>query len=596
LAFRCKNNMKKLLLVISFLFCGLANAADPAAVCASTRTSGAAPLGIVFDGTGSSGPTNPFHNLLFTWNFGDTGAGDFSYGAKTASKNGATGAVAGHVYETPGTYTARLRVSNGTLSNTCTITITVTNPDTVFASTATVCFYNTTVGTGCPSGATQTQSSDFDAAISSCMGATKRCLFKRGDTFASSTTANITSAGPNYVGAYGSGAKPVITSTNVAGVVSVTNAAVNDLRIADLDIRGSGSSDTGKCASYGASASNITMLRVECSGIGGLTLSAGSSPANWAICTGCILQDSVSPSGLYFVGFSSALIGNSFGPARASDEHSTRIQRCQKCAISNNTMNETTDSTKHSLTLRADPQTTTTEDTFYTIVSNNRIIGSTGQVLPVTVSPSADSEDARMYDVIIEGNWLTSSYSGAGSLALMNVKSGTRMTVRNNLFDLGTGGTGTKDALWIIKPHDAVYPVPTDVVVNNNTMYSGGGAIQMTGITFDAENVTATAKNNLCYFPTATGTVRCLLDQATGTTASGNSSDAETTGTSPAFDGPLTEPKGFRISKSSYAATGGTATFPASNDDFFNCDDVTANEHIGAMVPRARATCRGVKP
>jgi len=86
---------------------------------------------------------------------------------------------------------------------------------------------------------------------------------------------------------------------------------------------------------------------------------------------------------------------------------------------------------------------------------------------------------------------------------------------------------------------------------------------------------------------------KCLNDAGTGTIAATNSTDPQMTGTDPAFDNVANPPIGFRIGTGSYAATGATALWPASNDDFFHCDDTTANERMGAFVPRVRATCRG---
>lgn len=76
-----------------------------------------APCAVHFDaiGTGSdrtvdSAYSRPFHSLTFEWGFGDPNSGVWAVSGR--SRNQAFGAIAGHVYEQPGTYTVTLRVTN----------------------------------------------------------------------------------------------------------------------------------------------------------------------------------------------------------------------------------------------------------------------------------------------------------------------------------------------------------------------------------------------------------------------------------------------------------------------------------------------------
>src|SRR4030067_554946 len=94
------------------------------------RTSGVAPLAVFFDAsaTTDTGVTNrPFHDLEYTWSFGDPSAGTWANGAQpgVSSKNSATGPVTAHVFETPGAYTVSLTAFDGTNTATTTTTITV---------------------------------------------------------------------------------------------------------------------------------------------------------------------------------------------------------------------------------------------------------------------------------------------------------------------------------------------------------------------------------------------------------------------------------------------------------------------------------------
>src|SRR3972149_6052856 len=139
------------------LMASLATSAH-AAVTASvvpSRTSGVAPLSVFFDATTttSDATTRPFHDLDYAWDFGDPSAG--AWALDGLPKNQAKGGVAGHVFETPGTYTVTLTVRNA-LGETDTqrVSITVQDPEVVFAGANTVCFSVSGNFTGGPTGAT----------------------------------------------------------------------------------------------------------------------------------------------------------------------------------------------------------------------------------------------------------------------------------------------------------------------------------------------------------------------------------------------------------------------------------------------------------
>ncbi|MCR4305088.1 MAG: PKD domain-containing protein, partial [Gallionella sp.] len=134
------------------------------------RTSGVAPLAVFFDASATTDTgvtTRPFHDLEYTWSFDDPGSGTWANGAQpgVSSKNSATGPVAAHVFETPGAYTVTLTAFDGANSATTNTTITVQDPDAVFAGTNTVCVGATTTpvagANGCPSGAQTVMQSNF---------------------------------------------------------------------------------------------------------------------------------------------------------------------------------------------------------------------------------------------------------------------------------------------------------------------------------------------------------------------------------------------------------------------------------------------------
>ena len=79
----------------------------------TNRTSGNAPLAVNFDAsaTTAEGVSKPFHNLSYTWDFGDPGAGNWEL-TTGRDKNKTTGPFVGHVYDEPGNYTATLTVTD----------------------------------------------------------------------------------------------------------------------------------------------------------------------------------------------------------------------------------------------------------------------------------------------------------------------------------------------------------------------------------------------------------------------------------------------------------------------------------------------------
>lgn len=591
----------RILLLVLLLLAGVANAAAPSLSCTLSRSSGTAPLGVVIDcsATTDSDTSKPFHDLFYTHTFGDPGAGLWTYGANTSlSKNFATGPIAAHVYETgsaSGTvYTITTTVSDGTNIARTTNTVTVTDANTTYSTANTKCFYQTSASGDCPNGGTESSNSDWDNALSGCVGTTKRCLFQRGSTFTASATTNVSSAGPITIGAYGTGAKPIVNVNSAVYAISLNNAAVNDIRIHDIDCRGTGAAGTDGCIQIsGASVSGLTILRVNSQDTGstGILLGAGSSP-NFRKISNSVIQEVTASNNFGGTAIfarmdTSAILGSSFGPVAASGgEHPMRIQRLQKTVISSNTMSDAAVN-KETVTLRSDPHSTTDEDSFYWVFSDNKILQGTRTNGLVKFEPTDNLTDGRLYDGIAERNWIVGeAYTGASTCNGFKV-SAVRITLRNNLVDLNAPTTCARHGINIFVT--GVEPSPDDINAYNNTFYSATTSTAW-GVTIGASSSNAIVKNNLCWYDNGTG---CINNSGTNTTSATNSTNAQATGTDPSFDTPLTSPIGFRIGTGSYAASGGTAIWPASNDDFYHCDDTTANEHIGAFIPRTRATCRG---
>lgn len=224
-----------------------------AAGMSASRTSGTAPLYVFFDGTTDAGVshTDPdvveFRDLLCEWEFGDPASGSWSNSGK--SKNSASGCIAAHIYESPGTYTVTHRVSDEAGNvRTVSMDINVISPDVTWSGTDTVCFENGSGFAGCPAGARQISTGSYNTALANGCdlngnNVSKRCLFRRGDRFTVSGSTQIWD-GPILIGAFGSGLRPIIDGSASSGTAIHTFGRQNpaqragDIRIVGLEYIG----------------------------------------------------------------------------------------------------------------------------------------------------------------------------------------------------------------------------------------------------------------------------------------------------------------------------------------------------------------------
>lgn len=624
--------MRNLLLIWALLAAACAHAASPvlpSAVSIPSRTSGVAPLCVFFDASATTDAetTYPFGDLSYRAIFGDTGAGSWTYGANSnMPRNAGYGAVAAHCYETAGTYTWRMFASDGSATVSRSGSITVDLADTVFA-TNTICIANGTLPSpgagGCPGGATVRQGTgDFDADMAVAFGANgcgtnivcKRILFKKGDTFAASAVTNMTVDGPGIIGAYGSGADPIITiSANSVVVLAFSQdvtATFGDWRIMNLEIDGQSRTNGIGIQAFGT-AQQLAMIRLNIHHIhNGINftddgLNARTHTAIWdqVFVFENIINNIIGGGGgigLYMSAARLGVLGGTFYETSAA-EFPIRLPYVGKGVVQNTTI-DTPASDKSCLTLRSTTtlQTNTYaagEKTGYAIVADNKMTSASANNLSVgSADPNGTAEDA--HNIIVERNWLLNGATLQTSYGITYDFSDA--WIRNNLIVFSNAGVPETSGIQIKKDAAALTLTPDRVRIDNNTVYGSINKPFYGVIRFSAPAHTLTnmsAKNNLGYSLTASGTHVFFQDdygnQTLSQPGSSNSTDAQITGTDPLFDGPLTTPKGFRIGTSSYAASGGIASYPSSNDDYYHCDDISANEHRGAFVPRARARCTG---
>lgn len=248
------------ILICAALFFASTSHAAPTARFVATPLQGTtcvAPCAVHFDAIGNGANQSAdaaygreFHTLLFEWDFGDPSSG--TWATTGGSRNRALGAIAGHVFETPGTYTVRLAVTNpAAQTSQVSATVVVANPNTAFTAANTYCFANSGTPNGagfeaCPvRGAAQhrviaaTAAGGFGSALATCGASSRktRCLFRAGDTFRQSGMASLgNGAGAGLIASFGSGARPRVTGGG--GFVSLGDGwtvAHFDVDLAGLD-------------------------------------------------------------------------------------------------------------------------------------------------------------------------------------------------------------------------------------------------------------------------------------------------------------------------------------------------------------------------
>jgi len=562
-----------------------------------SRVTGVAPLAVFFDakGTTATTTTKPFHDLEFQWDFGDTNQASAPGGltwakgsrAGVSKRNEATGPVAAHVYETPGTYIVNLTIVNGTgadtVSNSC-VQIAVTDPNTVFAGTNTVCVAATTMPVagvgGCPAGAAVAMQSNFATVVSTLATTGKRVLLKRGDVFTTATNGIIGGTGPGILGAYGSGSDPIIRATAAPSVGMLMPSASNtpgrsDWRIMDLEFDGNGVANVIAIRPSGG-INQLTILRVYAHDVtNAFFLNAFDLNAANVGFPGHTLWDQVAivdSRTNNITGFSSALsiylsahrlmlLGNDLNnnservactaapPANppCGGEHTVRLPSVVGAVISNNVM-QGQNGTKQAFSLRAAVNGAGGVegglDTQYVVVSDNKFVGGAGAVgsssgsdMTTYYGPQA-TVDERVADTITERNWYVAGGGAVGTQAALQLQVHREQTIRNNIFD--TSGGRAHGGIKVLSTGAVI--IPDQIRIYHNTFFSNDVDNDFLAVSLQSTNVTnVTVRNNLAYAPSDTQhhMLQCggssSLVACAGLVASNNSSNAQVLSTLPGF-------------------------------------------------------------
>ena len=570
-----------------------------------TRSTGIAPLAVFFDasGTTASGFTKPFHELEFSWNFGDAtdcatrgsvaGTWDTGSRAGVSTRNTARGPIASHVFQAGGTFNIVLTVTDGTNTNTSSQSIVVTAQDDAYPTTNTVVVSTSGNFASKPTGATEVTSSDFDSVINTHIGDNKRILFRGGETFTSNTSRTITNSGWT-IGSFGSGSAIIDMAVN--GPLLAPGGGGSDGRLMDLEVDGNagGSSVTFITPTK---FDRLTMLRVNIHDVYlGMTYSTGNLTSPTAVWQEhCLMDSTIANFGSYgLIGFGEyfGLLGNTFGPPTGAggagdpDQHTVRLSYSRWLVINSNTfLGANTD--KAALTIRAN--TTyggiTYDGSKYIMVQENKNTAA-NEAGSFAIGPTSTSSSEDISDAIFDRNWFK---AGTATRSLLAVGITTDVTIKNNLFDATTGSAN--GGILAVTDHpdgDAI-----NLSIYNNSFYCGSA---MTGNTYRAVDLRNASNNftgcsvvnNFAYAPYNTTPLMIDGTGASAYTASNNSSNSQvktpvtgTYTTVPAENGFMAAVGDWVPIAASYAIDGGTTTGGYVRTDF-GLNTIAAPREMGA--------------
>lgn len=500
--------------------CNASSGAITLSVVAS-RLTGVAPLAVFFDATATTATatSRPFHDLEYRWDFGDPGSG--VWGTTGLSKNTTTGPVATHVFETPGTYNVCLTVFDGTNTRSTSVSITVQDPDAAFPGNRTTCFSNSADFAGCPSGATQVTTSSLDTVTNSATSGNtvRRLLLRRGHVWTASGP-TLSAQGPGILGAFGSGAVPIIRSASAGGNTMLTLSRNNTPTMSDWRIMNIEFDGQNRANSYGISAgggfSQITIFGVNIHDVfSGIQFSpsilnywnSNGSPGHviWdqiAVVNSTTTHAIGAGGGYctYISGSRLSILGNTMDDSIVAT-HVLRIPYMNKGVIGHNLISRPAP-IYHALKLHGPGFSSSgvTGGGRYSeqiVISDNTFLGGAiGSTWTVAIEAQNATEDERIRNVVFERNW---TRAGLGTTIGVIVK-GSEITFRNNIFDNTGGATGGGTGINLNGSFGIAPPID-QVRIYNNTFYRTALTGDYTGVGLSGSPTNVTIRNNLVSAP-----------------------------------------------------------------------------------------------
>lgn len=468
-----------LLVACGLLAAGVASA-QPTAAFAPSRSHGVAPLYVFFDATTtthSDGGIEPFSDLEYVWTFSDFDAGTWQTSGK--DKNRALGPVAAHVFDEPGSYLVMLRVVDEQgQTSTVSHRIAVQDPNAVFHGSSTLCFSNDTDFAGCPTASQHITTSSFAEALSHAAPG-RRLLLARGDSFDANEQATI-DEGPGVIGAFGSGPRPIVTSS--LDVHMIRTRPAEDWRIMDLDIRGSGIGGQDRLVKGEKEGSRqLLFYRLDMTGFGGNAIllhhlqidsSNGERLHQEIAVVDCNVTDNTQNM-VFIAAEHLAVMGN---VVTDGEHHLVRSPFSSPGVFQHNVLARAGTGQFLLLKIHSGDFTpvggagTSVVNGRYNekfIVSDNQFTGAEWSVALAPQSSSSEQYDERVRRVIVERNVFRSDANTQNHLVIR----ASHVTVRNNILDFSVGGGSGKGGINI-GDYDVLLETPTGNRVYNNTCRS----------------------------------------------------------------------------------------------------------------------------
>lgn len=346
----------------------------------------------------------------FVWNFGDGGA--------TAS-----GFLAAHVYDRPGTYRVGLMVNDKPWTSE---TITVDPPQ------RTICVSPAGAFDGCPSPDTEDHFRSLATALREDQKRT-HVLLHRGEEFGSPR--GFAKRGPTLYGAFGSGKKPTLTmneETTMGSDVFWQDLEITTTRVLNL--------------------SNGSVLRrIDARG------TIGGNPENWLMayyvndffvldCTATVSDGGNGAAMYVYQAQRSVIKGNQIYRKAGKTGHTIRVNGADGFLFQDNTINE--DGGPDSLTIRGDnntPTPNTDANAYWTLVQGNTF----ENMWPV-IKPQFPQANELIRFVIWEKNVHRKS-------SCLRIETAQDVVVRNNVFS-GSFSLGSRRPVCILDYSDFYDP------------------------------------------------------------------------------------------------------------------------------------------
>ena len=455
----------------------------------ASRTRGVAPLAVYFSTAGTTSAKFPrvFHHLTYQWDFRDV----------SSRQPRATGPIAAHVFERPGTFDVELTVRqpDGAMRR-VTTRVEVLDPDVAFSGQRTVCVSVRGDFTGAPTGARHLKTDSFDTAMKE-FRAGRRLLFRRGETFVSAKSHLLRTQSLAVLGAFGRVAsmdarRIAANSPRIRIAKPVLKVEGSDLTVMDLQFESAGA---GEVIQATDTTRRFLFLRLATSGFDSPFVLSHDVVEYWKSAAhdqmffvDCRIENFRSV-GIYNGGERLVFLGNRIAGSRTT--HTLRIVFCRGCVLQGNDLADPF-RTRHILKLHAQQSARYGRYSEDIVISENRF--SCDASWAVTVGPQNSFSDEAVRNVLIERNLVRAR--GVTSVGFYINSSDT--TLRNNV----VVAENARDLSAILVTRRGIEPTPERVEVYHNTLYAPGAGLEAAVVRIHAHaGGPALVSNNLLFAP-----------------------------------------------------------------------------------------------